>query len=336
MVGNGLHTPAMDRFSAHLDRGWDLAVRGETTGALVAARQALELDGESPEAHNLMGYVHALEGDYDEALECYRRAIDLDEWYLEPILNAAEILAHPDADPEEAIRLCHRTSDMELSEEEIADTLLIEVDALLSLRRDDEAREHLERCQRLEPIPAHILVPVARLLFDLGDLEQARAAVDRAIELDGDIADAWYTRGVIEREAGQRIAAVLDFLETLERDTLAADGTPEPDPALLERTVSNAIAALPEAARGVLDGAELVFAHRPTPRQVRNEVDPRQVVLAEGVDPARGAFERLYLFGRNLERVAPPAQWEDELTHLIAIEIGFAPEDGANGPPTGA
>jgi tetratricopeptide (TPR) repeat protein len=324
----------MDRFSAHLDRGWDLAVRGETTQALIAARQALEIDGDSPEVHNLMGYVRTIEGDYDEALECYRRAIDLDEWYLEPILGAAEILAHPEADPEEAIRLCRRASDMELNQEELADALLIEIDALLSLRRDDEARERLERCEGLDSIPAHYLVATGRLLFELGDLEKARATVDRAIALDGELAEAWYTRGVIERESGERVAAVIDFLETLEHDTRT--GTAGPGPSGLEAMTRAAIARLPEAARAVLDGTELVFAARPTARQVRDEVDPRQVVLAEGIDPARRAFERLHVFGRNLERVAPPAQREEELAQLIAVEIGFeAEEDEAAGGPQG-
>jgi tetratricopeptide (TPR) repeat protein len=311
----------MDRFSAHLDRGWDLAVRGETTQALIAARQALEIDGESPEVHNLMGYVRALDGDYDEALECYRRAIDLDEWYLEPILNAAEILAHPEADPEEAIRLCRRAADMELNQEELADALLIEIDALLSLRRDDEARERLGRCETLDSVPAHYLVATGRLLFELGDFDKARAVVDRAIALDGELADAWYTRGVIERESGERVAAVLDFLEVLERDARADPVAPGPSD--IEAIVRAAIARLPDAAGAVLEGVELVITERPTARQVRDEVDPRQVVLAEGVDPARGAFERLSVFSGNLERVAPPAQWEAELPGLIAAEIGF-------------
>ena len=53
----------MDQFSAHLDRGWDLVQRGDTRGAEASARRALEIDPQSPEAFNLLGYVAALEGD---------------------------------------------------------------------------------------------------------------------------------------------------------------------------------------------------------------------------------------------------------------------------------
>ena len=59
----------MDQFSAHLDRGWDLVQRGDTRGAEASARRALEIDPQSPEAFNLLGYVAALEGDPSEAIE---------------------------------------------------------------------------------------------------------------------------------------------------------------------------------------------------------------------------------------------------------------------------
>ena len=34
----------MDRFSAHMDRAWDLVSRGETSHALICAKKALEID----------------------------------------------------------------------------------------------------------------------------------------------------------------------------------------------------------------------------------------------------------------------------------------------------
>ena len=85
----------MDQFSAHLDRGWDLVQRGDTRGADASARRALEIDPQSPEAYNLLGYVAALEGEASEAIESYRQAIALDETYLEAMLNAAEVYIHP-------------------------------------------------------------------------------------------------------------------------------------------------------------------------------------------------------------------------------------------------
>ena len=79
----------MDQLSAHLDRGWDLAQKGDAAGASACAKRALEIDAQSPEVHNLLGYTSALTGDSEEALEHYRQAIALDETYLEAMLNAA-------------------------------------------------------------------------------------------------------------------------------------------------------------------------------------------------------------------------------------------------------
>ena len=96
----------MDQLSAHLERGWDLAQRGDTRGAGASARHALELQPESPEVHNLLGFVAAIDGDCDEAIEAYQQAIDLDDNYVEAMLNAAEIMVHPLGHYDEAIHLC--------------------------------------------------------------------------------------------------------------------------------------------------------------------------------------------------------------------------------------
>src|SRR5690606_10910815 len=85
----------MDQFTAHLDRGWDLAQRGDAAGAEASARRALELEGDSPEAHNLLGFSCALRGEHDEALDYYVQAIALDDTFLEAVLNAAEICVFP-------------------------------------------------------------------------------------------------------------------------------------------------------------------------------------------------------------------------------------------------
>ena len=96
----------MDQMSAHLERGWDLAQRGDTHGAASSARRALELNPNSPEVHNLLGFVAALDGDCDEAIEAYQQAICLDDGYVEAMLNAAELFVHPMAQFEDAIDIC--------------------------------------------------------------------------------------------------------------------------------------------------------------------------------------------------------------------------------------
>jgi tetratricopeptide (TPR) repeat protein len=313
----------MDRFSAHMDRSWDLISRGENASALVAARKALALDRGNPEVHNLIGYIHALDGELDDALESYRRAIDLDEWYLDPILNAAELLAHPDADPEEAIRLCRRAAELELGAEELADAALIEIEALFSAGRDAEVLKRLEEIDDVEALRPVYRASIGRAYYDVGEIEKAREHIEAALQADEGLADAWYCAGLIARDEGRRVDAVRAF-QTVRTWDLELPRLPW-GPASPEETaaaVAEAIAGLPEEQRRLLEGVEVCVAPYPDEAQIRDEVDPRQIVMAERIDPARGAFDRLWVFSLNLERAAPPAGTSDELQRALAYEIG--------------
>jgi len=163
----------MDQFSAHLDRGWDLVQRGDTRGAEASARRALELDPNSPEAHNLLGYVAALEGDGEEAIENYRQAIALDDTYLEAMLNAAEVYIHPLGEYDQAIEMCDQALDLAEVDEEIIDALLLKFDALLAKGDTDEAARVVERIPS-GPYdnPNHTFL-VGRALYEIGQTERA-------------------------------------------------------------------------------------------------------------------------------------------------------------------
>src|SRR4051812_25117005 len=130
----------MDQFSAHLDRGWDLVQRGDTRGADASARRALEIDPQSPEAYNLLGYVAALEGETSDAIESYRQAIALDETYLEAMLNAAEVYIHPLGEFDEAIEMCDQALELAETDDEVVDALLLKFDALLGKGETEGAR----------------------------------------------------------------------------------------------------------------------------------------------------------------------------------------------------
>ncbi len=55
----------LDAITAHLDRGWDLVQKGDLARADLSARRVLELDGDSPEAHTLLGAIAAARGERD-------------------------------------------------------------------------------------------------------------------------------------------------------------------------------------------------------------------------------------------------------------------------------
>ena len=172
----------MDQFSAHLDRGWDLVQRGDSQGAELSARRALELDSQSPEAYNLLGYVAALQGEFEDAVDNYRQAIALDDTYLEAMLNAAEVYIHPLGEFDEAIRMCDHALDLAENDDEVVDALLLKFDALLGQNQLDEARS---LCTRFPagPLanPNHTFL-VGRAFYEIGNIDRAGPLIEEAVQ----------------------------------------------------------------------------------------------------------------------------------------------------------
>jgi tetratricopeptide (TPR) repeat protein len=312
----------MDRFSAHMDRAWELVIQGQTLEASVAAQKALEVDGNSPEAHNLLGYIHAMDGDLEDALLHYQQAMDLDEAYIDPLLNSAELLSHPDADPEEAIRLCRCAAALVSAPEELVEAILLEVEALMNLGRAADARARLADIENLDALPDAYAILLGRAFYEAGDPVGSKVYVDKAIAHDPKNADAWYYYGLIARFEGRRIDAVKAFAKVREQDL--TDPLPpwakqiEP----LDTLVGRALKSVSEEVRGMLAATEVVVEAYPSEAQILAEIDPRQVVFAEGVNLAHGSFERLFVFSRNMLRAGiMPDNAETDLARMISREV---------------
>ena len=97
-----------------------------------------------PEAYNLLGYVAALQGDFEDAVENYRQAIALDDTYLEAMLNAAEVCIHPMGEFDDALSLCEQALDLAENDDETVDALLLCFDAHLG-KGDVEAAKDICR-----------------------------------------------------------------------------------------------------------------------------------------------------------------------------------------------
>src|SRR5258708_695632 len=182
----------MDQLTAHLDRGWDLAQHGDAHGAEASARQALSIDPNAPEVHNLLGYIAALAGEAEEAVEHYKNALALDEGYFDAMLNAAEVLVHPLADFDNAIEMCDEALSWAETDEETADALLIKVDALISKRDDDGARKALVAMPTGPFESERYEFLIARAHFEVGEVDRASELIERTITRDDTHAEAHY------------------------------------------------------------------------------------------------------------------------------------------------
>jgi tetratricopeptide (TPR) repeat protein len=310
----------MDQFSAHLDRGWDLVQRGDSRGAELSARRALEIDSQSPEAYNLLGYVAALQGDFDEAIEHYRQAIALDDTYLEAMLNAAEVYIHPLGEFDQAIEMCDQALDLAETDDEIVDALLLKFDALLGKGEYDEARALCDRFPR-GPFenPNHTFL-VGRALYEVGDLERAAPLIEDAVKANGHNPEAHYYLGLVRDERGDVRGATEAFLRSRELDL----EVPPPPWTLshetFELSAQRAVAELDESLKIFVREAEVYAADVPGVEVVVDGVDPRALVLLDGVAGGTGAPNaRVFVYQRNVERLAGSVE-------LVQAEIAAALE----------
>lgn len=317
----------MDQLSAHLDRGWELISRNDPRGAEASARRALEIDAQSPEAYNLLGYCAALEGNAEEAVEAYRQAIALDDTFFEAMLNAAEIYIHPLRDFDEAIRMCDQALELAETDEEVVDTVLLKFDALLGRGDDnlDEAKALLDRLpQGPYPNPAHTFL-VGRAFYEVADIERATPLIEQAANKDPKHAEAWYYLGLLRDERGDAAGATECFLRARDLDLQlpAAPWSPSRDAFL--KLCKNAVSQLDAVLGSYMRQAELYVSDVPGIELVADGVDPRALLLFDGVmlpDLPGVPCARVFFYQRNLERLAGSAELlEDEVRAALEREI---------------
>jgi tetratricopeptide (TPR) repeat protein len=332
------HT-AMDQFTAHLDRGWDLIHRGDLRGAQLSAEKSLELDPQAPEAHNLLGYVKAAQGQAEEALELYRQALALDDSFVEAMLNAAEVLIHPLHDFEGAIAMIEEALDFAESPDETADALLLKYDACVHQGDKEGARRVVSTFPEGPFETARLDFLVGRALFECGEHPKAQRMLAHAIELEPSYGDAYYTLGLVHEALGDSQAMVQAFLRAREADLALPTVTWAPSRVAFEELVRSAMARLPKPLLAALERAELYISELPGAEVVVDGVDPRTSVLFDtsdrsptsrerddGRDKARVA--RIFFYQRNTERAVEDALGLSDEIYLVLEEelCGTFPE----------
>jgi len=325
----------MDQFSAHLDRGWDLVQRGDTRGAEASARQALELDPQSPEAYNLLGYVAALDGDSFEAIEHFRQAVALDETYLEAMLNAAEVYIHPLGQFDDAIDMCDQALSLSETDEEVIDTLLLTFDALLGKGDLAGARSVAIRIPT-GPYdnPNHTFL-VGRAFYEIGELTRAAPLIEEAANKDPMHGEAWYYLGLVCDERGDAHGATEAFLRAREVDLREAPLPWSSPREMFLSAVQSARSTLETAFGRFVKEADVFISEVPGIELVADGVDPRALILLDGLatpDTPGPPCSRMFVYQRNVERVAgAPDRLESVLKEALEREIAATFLEAADG-----
>ena len=297
----------MGQLSAHLDRGWDLVGRGDFAGAMRSAEHSLELDSAAPEAHNLMGYIYQAQGRAEEALACYRAALELEEGYVESMLNAAEVLVHLQ-DLEGALAMVRDALDwLEPDEvEERADAMLLEVDILL-MRGETEAATKVVRDLPDGPFEQPGLeLSIGRARLDVGDASGALPLIRAACDAAPPSSEGFYYLGLALDAVGDGAGALVALLQSREADTAA----PRPPWSIplrqFERRVRGALSQLPPYVSERLGGALVIVTDLPGAEVVAEGIDPRIPVLLDALSPPGEPPKvgRVFVYQRNVERLS--------------------------------
>jgi tetratricopeptide (TPR) repeat protein len=313
-----------DQLTAHLDRGWDLAQRGDSAGATTCARRALEIDPQSPEVHNLMGFAAALDGEADDALEHYRQAIALDETYFEAMLNAAEVMITPLADYDGAIVQIEDALDYAETDDEIADCILLKVDALMAKADYEEAK----RTMKMLPDgpfggPTYLFL-IGRAWYELGQIDKAAPLIEQAAKADPQSADAQYYLGLVRDEQGDPNGATEALLRSRSLDAGRPAPAWAPSSEAFSKVVRDAIEKLDVVLARYVREAEVYVVDLPGAELVVDGVDPRALLVldtppAEVDGPAR---VRVFVYQRNVERAAGALEGMDrEVAAALEREV---------------
>jgi tetratricopeptide (TPR) repeat protein len=295
-----------DQLTAHLDRGWDLAQKGDPVGAIACAKRALEIDPQSAEVHNLLGFAAALGGEAEEALEHYRQAISLDESYFEAMLNAAEVMIAPLADYEGAIAQIEEALDYAESDAEVADCILLKVDALTAKGDHEEAK----RAMKVLPegpfdAPTYLFL-IGRAWYELGQLDKAAPLIEQAAKAEPMSADVQYYLGLVRDEQGEARGATEALLRSRALDAMRAPPSWAPSPEAFSAVVKASIEKLDRVLARYVQEAEVFVVDLPGAELVVDGVDPRALLVLDAppVNDGGPSRVRIFVYQRNVERAA--------------------------------
>lgn len=154
--------------------------RGELNKALKAASKAIAANQQLPAAWALRGDVLRAEGDRNDALASYHRALSYREHYPEVQLAVAEIYSQQNR-PDRALATLQSLADHYPPGQAPADVLYREGLVLRDLGRFYDAAQCLTRATQARPPSADMLYELGRTQLLAGDLSAARLACNAAL-----------------------------------------------------------------------------------------------------------------------------------------------------------
>ncbi|MBI3072698.1 MAG: tetratricopeptide repeat protein [Deltaproteobacteria bacterium] len=324
----------MSRYEYFLDMAYDALDRRSPGEAMTWCKKAITLDPGGAEAYYCKGEALDMSGMWQEAVGCYRKSLEQNPDFIEAILNLAEILLDDSAETlDEVFQLIDRGERVakEMNDDHLlADVYYIRGNAYYCTNELDKALKAYDRALELVAEHPSFLVARGMTLFLMLDYEAADKALQRAVALDPESAEAHHNLGLVKEKLGQEAFAIRELAQATRLD-------PErfPKPARVareefEKAVEKALAELPEPVKSHLRNVAVIVEDYPSREQLKDlkEIgDPQLLGVFNGTPyPSENHSlmpGQIHLFQRNIEKVARDrAELEEQIRITVAHEVG--------------
>lgn len=218
-----------------LQRGWAQLQDGDPKLAERTLRESLKKSPRFHPSQAALGYARLAQAAPADALEWFDRALAAQPAYVPALVGRGEALVELGREGEafDAYQRALVTAPdqpVALRRVEVLRFRAVQSDvasaqAALAGGRLDEAREQYGRALRASPDSGFLLRDLADVERRLGNLEQSRTLVDKALVLDPSDARAYALRGELNAAAAEPVAALADFRKALDLDPGLTDLT---------------------------------------------------------------------------------------------------------------
>jgi len=196
-----------------LEEGFDLLESGNYEDALSVFEKMLR-EGESAEVYYNIGYLKTSQGLYQEGIEAFRKATQLDRLFAkayEAMGRAYRELGQPDKAEEclhQAAQIYMSSEKDEHAEEILNEILELQPDTVnvynslgvLYRKRGDlnAALQHYQKALKIHPEAPHIYYNIGRVHVDMGNAEKGESCFRHALKLEPDFKEAREALDAIE------------------------------------------------------------------------------------------------------------------------------------------
>ena len=196
---------------AHNNLGLVLAKRGALAEAIDHFRRAVEVDPAFVEAYTNLGHFLALHGAHEEAVDQLRRALQIDPAFVNAHNTLGNLLADR-GDLDDAIghfrKALQTNPDLAMAHYNLGRALAKRGDST-------QAMVHYRRALEINPGDADSYNNLGILLLDQGSLDQAIDQFQQAVRVNPNYAKAYFNLGNVYAQQDRLDDAVLNFQQAL-------------------------------------------------------------------------------------------------------------------------